>query len=333
MQTLIAKWTAAAVLVATTFTAPFAAAAELNLVSYAVAKPVYSKIIPAFKKKYKADTGEDVKIVESYGPSGSQTRDILGGKPADILATNLPAYVDPLVEKGFVAANWNKRVPFGGSPVTSVIVLVTRDGNPKGIKDWTDLTKDGVEIVAINPKTSGNARWGILGGYAALAQGGNAKAGEDYVRGLVKNTKTLVGGGREATDAFVKNRIGDVMLTFENEAKFANKVGGQKLDYVSPETNLRVDFPVTIIDKNVDANGTRKAAEAFVNFLFTGEAQRIYAEAGYRPQDPKLAEQLAGDYAKVSKMLTVDDVGGWATADKLLFVDGALYDQAQAAGR
>ncbi|HEX8341603.1 MAG TPA: sulfate ABC transporter substrate-binding protein [Tepidisphaeraceae bacterium] len=327
MKHLIASLAAMA---AVTFAAPFAGAAELTLVSYAVAKPVYAKIIPAFKKKFKADTGEDVTFKESYGPSGAQTRDILGGKPADILATNLQAYIDPLVENGFVAADWSKRLPANASPAWSVIVLVTRENNPKGLKDWSDLIKPGVEIVAINPKTSGNARWGILGGYAALGQSGNAKAGEDYVRGVVKNTKTLVGGGREATDAFVKNRIGDVMLTFENEAKFANKVGGQNLTYVAPETNVRVEFPVTIIDKNVDKNGTRKAAEAFVNYLFSEEAQAIYAELGYRPQDAKVAERFAADYAKTTKLITAEDAGGWPAIDKALFADGALYDQAQA---
>jgi sulfate transport system substrate-binding protein len=330
MKSWIATFTGFAMLPLLAFATPRADGAELSLASYAVAKPVFSKIIPAFKKKYKADTGEDVTFKESYGPSGSQTRDILAGKPADVLATNLQAYIDPLVEKGFVSPDWNKRVPNGASPATSVIVLVTRENNPKGIKDWSDLTRDGVEIVAINPKTSGNARWGILAGYAALNQAGDTSKGEAYVRGLVKNTKTLVNGGREATDAFLKNGIGDVMLTFENEAKFANKVGGQKLTYVSPETNLRTDFPVTIIDKNVDANGNRKVAEAFVQFLFSDAAQEIYADAGYRPSDPKVLAKHADEYAKISKLLTIDDVGGWANADKVLFADGALYDQAQA---
>ncbi|HEX8325802.1 MAG TPA: sulfate ABC transporter substrate-binding protein [Tepidisphaeraceae bacterium] len=313
--------------------ASVAAAAELTFVSYAVAKPVYAKIIPAFKKQYKADTGEDVTFKESYGASGAQTRAIVGGLEADVLVTNVQAYVDPLVEAGLVSADWAKRLPNGASPASSVIAIVTRPGNPKNIKTWTDITADGIQIVAINPKTSGNARWGVVAGYAALTKTADAKAGEDYVRGLVRNTKTLVSGGREATDAFVKNRVGDVLLTFENEAKFANKVGGQDLPYVLPETNIRVDFPATVIDKNVDKHNTRKAAEAFVKFLFSETAQVIYAENGYRPFDEKVAARFDGEFAKITRLLTIEDVGGWSAVDKALFADGALYDQAQQSGK
>lgn len=304
---------------------------SLTLVSYAVAKPVYAKIIPAFKKQYKADTGHDVTFKESYGPSGAQTRAIVGGLEADIYATNLQSLVDPLVAAGLVKEDWSKRLPNGASPATSVIVSVVRAGNPKNIKTWNDIAADGIQIVAINPKTSGNARWGVLAGYAALKNGDDTKAAEAYVSSLVKNTKTLVNGGREATDAFVKNGIGDVLLTFENEAKFANRFGGGKLEYVAPETNIRTDFPVVVVDKVVDKRGTRQAAEAFAKFLFTEAAQEIYAEAGYRPIESKVAEKHAADYAKITKLITIDDVGGWSAIDKALFADGALYDQAQQA--
>lgn len=303
---------------------------QLTLVSYAVAKPVYAKIIPAFIKQYKADTGRDVKFKESYGPSGAQTRAIVSGLEADILATNLQAYIDPLVNAGLVKSDWNTRLPYGGSPVSSVIVAVVRKNNPKNIKTWTDIAADGVQVVAINPKTSGNARWGVLAGYASILKTADQAAADGYVQGLVRNTKTLVGGGREATDAFVKNRIGDVLLTFENEAKFAGKVGGQDLPYVAPETNVRVDFPVCVIDKNVDKHGTREAAEAFAKFLFSDAAQTLYAEAGYRPNEPKTAEKFAGEFSKTTRMITVDELGGWPAIDKALFNDGALYDQAQA---
>jgi sulfate/thiosulfate transport system substrate-binding protein len=301
----------------------------LTLVGYSVAKPVFAKIIPAFKKEYRAKTGQEVAFKESYGGSGAQTRSILGGLQADVLATNVQAYVDPLVAAGLVKADWASRTPNGSSPATTVVVAMVRPGNPKNIKDWADFARPGVEVVALNPKTSGNARWSLLGGYAALDKPDDHTAAEAYVRGLVKNTKTLASGGREATDAFVRNRIGDVQLNFENEAKFANKAGGEKVDYVTPETNIRVDFPVVAIDKNIDAHGTRAAAEAFVQFLFSEPAQTIYAEAGYRPFDEKVRAKFAGEYAKVTKLLTIADAGGWAEADRKLFADGALYDQAQ----
>lgn len=304
----------------------------LTFVSYAVAKPVYAKIIPAFKKQFKADTGIDVTFKESYGPSGAQNRAIIGGLEADILATNVQSYVQDLVKAGLVTDDWATRVPNGAAPATSVIVAITRAGNPKNIKTWTDIAADGVQIVAINPKTSGNARWGVLAGYAALKNGDDTKAAEDYVRGLVKNTKTLVSGGREATDAFVKNGIGDVLLTFENEAKFANKAGGQNLPYVAPDVNIRTDFPVAVIDKNVDKHGSRQAAEAFVKFLFSEPAQKLYADAGYRTADEKITEAVGG-YAKITKLITIDEAGGWPAADKALFADGALYDQALAAAK
>ncbi|MGN6504761.1 MAG: sulfate ABC transporter substrate-binding protein [Tepidisphaeraceae bacterium] len=327
-------WFAAAIgMTSLFFTAGPAPAAtqQLTLVGYGVAKPVYAKIIPAFKKLWKQQSGNDVSFKESYGGSGAQTRAILSGLDADILVTNVQQYVDPLVEKGLVKADWSKRVPNDGSPVTSVIVMVVRKGNPKGLKTWADLTKPGIEIVALNPKTSGNARWGLLAGYGPLARAGDQQAADDYIKGIVRNTKTLSNNGREATDAFVKNGIGDVLLTFENEARFANKVTHQSLTYVVPETNIKTEFPVTLIDQNVDKHGTRAVAEAFIKFLFSPEAQTIYAENGYRPSDPKVYEKFADEFGKVTTMLTIGELGGWDAINKKLFADGALYDQFQAA--
>ena len=327
---LIALVTAAAVTVAQF--AQAAAPVNLTIAGYAVAKPVYNKLLPAFKKQYKAETGTDVTFTESYAASGALNRSIIAGLEVDVLATNVQSYVDDLVKAGLVKDGWAAKYPNGSTPATSVIVAVVRAGNPKNIKTWTDISADGVQIVAINPKTSGNARWSVLAGYAALKNGDDTKASDDYVRGLVKNTKTLVAGGREATDAFLKNGIGDVLLTFENEAKFANKVGGQNLPYIAPETNIRTDFPVTVIDKNVDKHGNRKVAEAFVKFLFSEPAQQIYADAGYRVADEKVLAKV-GDYAKITKLITIDEAGGWPAAEKALFADGALYDQALAASK
>lgn len=304
---------------------------ELTLVSYAVAKPLFAKLIPEFQRTWRAQTGQEVRFKESYGPSGAQTRSILGGLEADVYATNLQTLIPPLVDAGIVKPGWEARLPNGASPASSVIAVIVRSGNPKRLQGWQDLAAPGVEIVAINPKTSGNARWGVLAGYGAVLRERGASAGDAWVRALVKNTKTLASGGREATDAFVKNGVGDALLTFENEALFASRATGAPIEYVVPQSNVRTDFPVVVVDRVVDRKGTRAVAEAFAKFLFTPKAQAIYAEAGYRPADVAGARAAAGRVRPVPKLFGVEDVGGWTKIDRALFADGALYDQAQAA--
>jgi sulfate transport system substrate-binding protein len=304
---------------------------ELTLVSYAVAKPLFAKLIPEFQRQWKEQTGQEVRFKESYGPSGAQTRSILGGLDADVYATNLQTLIPPLVDAGIVKAGWETRLPSGASPASSVIAIIVRGGNPKKIQGWQDLAVPGIDVVAINPKTSGNARWGVLAGWGALLREQDAKAADAWVQALVRNTKTLASGGREATDAFVKNGVGDALLTFENEALFAQKATGEPIDFVVPAANVRTDFPVVVVDRVVDRKGTRAVAEAFARFLWTPKAQAIYADAGYRPSDPAAAKAAAGRFRPVPKLFTVDDVGGWARVDKALFADGALYDRAQAA--
>jgi sulfate transport system substrate-binding protein len=304
---------------------------ELTLVSYAVAKPLFAKLIPEFQKSWREQTGQEVRFKESYGPSGAQARSILGGLEADVFATNLQTLVPPLVDAGLVRPGWDTKLPNGASPASSVIAMIVRSGNPKKIQGWQDLAAPGVEIVAINPKTSGNARWGVLAGYGAVLRDQGASAADAWVRALVKNTKTLASGGREATDAFVKNGVGDALLTFENEALFASKVTGEPIDYVVPQSNVRTDFPVVVVDRVVDRKGSRAVAEGFARFLFSPKAQALYAEAGYRPADVGGAKAAAGKLRPVPKLYTVEDVGGWAKIDRTLFADGALYDQALAA--
>jgi sulfate/thiosulfate transport system substrate-binding protein len=304
---------------------------ELTLVSYAVAKPFFAKAIPEFQKSWKEQTGQDVRFRESYGPSGAQTRAIAGGLEADVYATNLQSLVPPLVEAGLVRSDWATRLPSGASPASSVIAIIVRAGNPKKIRSWEDIAAPGVEIVAINPKTSGNARWGVLAGYGALLREKGQPAADAWVEGLVRNTRTLASGGREATDAFVKNGVGDVLLTFENEALFAAKATGAPIEFVVPASNVRTEFPVVVVDKVVDRRGTRAVAEAFAKFLFGARAQALYAEAGYRPADPAARQAAAGKFREVPKLFSVDDVGGWPKVDAALFADGALYDRAQAA--
>lgn len=304
---------------------------ELTLVSYGVAKPVYSKLIPEFQKEWKAKTGQEVKFKESYGPSGAQTRAILSGLEADVLAQNLQSNIDPLVEKNFVTKDWSQRLPNQASPVTTVMAMVVRPGNPKQIENWSDLTKPGVSIVAINPQTGGNARWGILAGYGSLLKAQGEKPAQDFLNSYTKNIKTMVSSGREATDTFVKNKVGDVMVTFENEIIFTNGVIPQDYPYVVPGTNVQVDFPVTVIDKVVDKKGTRKVAEAFTEFLFTPKAQEIYAQLGYRPIDNQVYDKYAKQYKPVTTQYAIADFGGWKQVNQKLFADGALFDRAQSA--
>jgi sulfate transport system substrate-binding protein len=312
--------------VAALLAAPAAHAApqpvEITLVSYAVAKPLFAKVIPEFQRAWKEQTGQEVRFKESYGPSGAQTRAIVSGLEADVLATNLQSLVTPLVDAGLVRADWATRLPNGASPASSVIAVLTRPGNPKKIRGWEDIAAPGVEIVAINPKTSGNARWGVLAGYGALLREKDGKAADAWVDALVRNTRTLASGGREATDAFVKNGLGDVLLTFENEALFVKKAATEPIEYVVPAANIRTDFPVVVVDRVVDQRGTRAVAEAFAKFLFGPKAQALYAEAGYRPVDPAARKAAATTFRDVPKLFSIDDLGGWPKVDAALFADG-----------
>lgn len=307
------------------------AAVELTLVSYGVAKAVFSKLIPAFQQEWQEKTGQAVTFKESYGASGAQTRAILGGLEADILAQNIQSNIEPLVEKNFVSPDWSQRLPNQASPVSSVMALVTRPGNPKQIQDWKDLSRDNVAIVAINPQTSGNARWGILAAYGSQLKAQGEEPAKTYLNDLVKNMKTLVSSGREATDTFVKNKIGDVLVTFENEIIFTNDAIPEDYPYSVPITNIQVDFPVTVIDKIVDKRGTREVAEAFTAFLFTPKAQEIYAKAGYRPIDKQVYQQHAKQYKPVETLYTIADFDGWKSVNQKLFADGGLFETAQAA--
>ncbi|MFZ4805499.1 MAG: sulfate ABC transporter substrate-binding protein [Synechococcus lacustris] len=306
---------------------------QLTLVSYGVAKAAYSKLIPVFQKEWKAKTGQNVTFEESYGASGAQTRSILAGLEADVLAQNLSTFITPLVEKGLVSPDWDKRLPNRAVPVTTVMAVVVRPGNPNKIKSWSDLARPGVESVSLNPKTSGNARWGYLAGYGSVLKDKGDEAAKKYLFALVKNIKTQVNSGREATDAFIKNRVGEVLVTFENEIIATNDLIPNDSPYVVPTTNLKVEFPVTVIDKVVDKRGTRQVAEAFTRFLYTPKAQEIFAEAGYRPTDRQVLKRYSNQFRPVSQLHTVDDFGGWITVNKTLFNDDALFEQASKAAR
>ena len=304
---------------------------QLTLVSYAVARPLFARIIPEFQQEWQAKTGQKVTFKESYGPSAAQTRSILAGLEADILAQNMQTFITPLVERNLVRPDWQRRLPNSAVPAHTFMALITRPNNPKNIRDWQDLTREGIGIVAINPKTSGNARWGVLAGYGAILKSQGKEKARQYVMGMVKNISRLVNSGREATDAFIKNRIGDVMINFENEIIFTNEAIPRDFPYIVPSANIQVDFPVTVIDSVVDRRGTRQVAEEFTKFLFTPKAQEIYAELGYRPVNQQVLQKYSKQFPSVSKPYRVRDFGGWQIIDKELFADGALFDQAQRA--
>jgi sulfate/thiosulfate transport system substrate-binding protein len=307
---------------------------ELLLVSYAVTKAAYDKIIPKFAEKWKRETGQDVVINASYGGSGSQTRAILDGLEADISALALALDTKRLEKGGLISPGWEKEAPYEAIVTRSVIAFVTRPGNPKGIRTWSDLTKPGVQVITANPKTSGGARWNFLGLWGAIAQtgGGEGKA-RDYVSQVYRNAPVLPKDAREATDIFFKKGQGDVLLNYENEMILASQRGETGFFTVIPQTNISIDNPVAVVDKIVDKKGTRKVAEAFVQFLYTPEAQRDFASVGFRPVVPAVTKEVDKKFPKVTKLYTVKDFGGWDTVQKKFFDDSALFDQIYTSAR
>lgn len=283
----------------------------LTLVAYAVPEPGWSKIIPAF-----AATQEDhgVAVTTSYGASGDQSRGVADGKPADIVNFSVEPDVTRLVKAGKVAEDWNagntKGVPFG-----SVVSLVVRKGNPKGIKDWDDLIRPGIEVVTPSPLSSGSAKWNLLAPYAAKSNGGkDAQAGIDFVDKLVtEHVKTRPGSGREATDVFLQG-TGDVLISYENEAINVERQG-KPVEHVNPPQTFKIENPVAVIKTSPHA----EAANALKNFLYTPEGQKLWAEAGFRPIDPAVAAEFTKDFPTPARLWTIDDLGGWDQVDPSLF--------------
>jgi len=300
---------------------------EITLVSYAVTKEAYGKIIPKFRAKWKKETGQDVKINESYGGSGSQTRAVIDGLEADVVALALEFDTDKIQSAGLIKPGWEKEVPNQGIVTKSVIALITRPGNPKKITKWDDLAKPGIGVITANPKTSGIARWNFLGIWNSQIANGEAKA-KDFVGKVFKNVSVLAKDAREASDIFFKKGQGDVLLNYENEAILESQRGDGKGFVVTvPQTNVSIDAPVAVVDKVVDKRGTRKVSEAFVKYLFTEEAQRDFVSVGFRSVNPTVAKATANQFPKVDKLSTIKKFGGWDVAQKKFFADGAVFDQ------
>lgn len=307
---------------------------ELTLVSYAVTKAAYEKIIPQFAAKWKKEHNQDVNFQESYGGSGSQTRAVIDGLEADVVGLALALDVKKIEKAGLIQPGWEKEAPNEAIVTRSVAALVTRAGNPKKIRTWADLAKPGVAVITANPKTSGGARWNFLGLWGSITQtGGDENKAKEFVSQVYKNVPILPKDAREASDVFFKQNQGDVLINYENEVILAAQQGEKGTFSVIPQTNISIDNPVAVVDQNVDKHGTRKVAEAFVQFLYTPEAQSESAKVGFRPVNSTVTKEVVSKFPKVTKLFTVKELGGWDTIQKKFFDDGAVFDQIQAAPR
>ncbi|MEB3362513.1 MAG: sulfate ABC transporter substrate-binding protein [Synechococcaceae cyanobacterium] len=301
---------------------------QLTLVSYAVTKAAYDRILPRFREAWKARTGQDITIRSSYGPSAAQTRAVIDGLDADLVTLPLPADVLKLQQAGLINPGWEARLPYNANITHSVVALIPRPGNPKGVRDWPDLARPGVAVLTANPKTSGGARWNFLGLWGSVSQtGGSEQQAADYVRSIYRNVSNLPKDAREATDTFLKRGQGDVLLNYENEAIQARRQGELKQDFIIPAVNIRIEGPVAVVDRNVDRRGTRKAAEALAVYLSGEDAQRIFAEEGFRPANPAVWQEVRGRFAPVQRLFTAADFGGWAAIDQTFFGKQGLWDK------
>ncbi|KQY81589.1 sulfate ABC transporter substrate-binding protein [Pelomonas sp. Root1444] len=303
-------------------------------VSYDPTRELYQDFNKAFTAQWKAKTGEAVSVKASHGGSGKQARSVIDGLEADVVTLALGYDVDALADKGLLPQDWQKRLPHNASPYTSTIVFLVRKGNPKRIANWPDLARSGVEVITPNPKTSGGARWNYLAAWGyALKNGGTPASAKDFVKRIYANTKVLDSGARGSTTTFVERGIGDVLIAWENEAYLAVKeLGPEKFEIVTPSVSILAEPPVAVVDKVVDKRGTRKAAQAYLEYLYTPEGQEIAARNYYRPRDPKVAAKYAKQFAPV-KLFTIDELfGTWRQAQKTHFDDGGVFDQIYAPG-
>ena len=308
-----------------------AVAADVNLlnVSYDPTRELYVEFNKSFAEAYKKDTGKSVEIKQSHGGSGAQARSVIDGLQADVVTLALAYDIDAIANKGLLDKEWQKRLPQNASPYTSTIVFLVRKGNPKGIKDWDDLLKSGVDVITPNPKTSGGAHWNYLAAWGyALKKTGSVDKAKQFVADLYKHVPVLDTGARGATVTFVERGVGDVLLAWENEAYLALKeFGKEKFEIISPSLSILAEPPVAIVDSVVAKKGTQAVAEAYLKYWYTKEGQEIAARNFYRPRDPDVAKKYSESFAKVD-LFTIDDVfGGWTKAQKDHFGEGGIFDQ------
>jgi sulfate transport system substrate-binding protein len=310
--------------------AAFAKPVELLNVSYDPTRELYVEYNAAFAKHWKAKTGDDVTVKQSHGGSGKQARSVIDGLSADVVTLALAGDIDAIAKNArSLPADWQKRLPHNSSFYTSTIVFLVRKGNPKAIKDWDDLAKPEVSVITPNPKTSGGARWNYLAAWEfAKRKQGSDEAAKAFVEMLFKNVPVLDSGARGSTTTFVQRGIGDVFLSWENEAYLAIKeFGSDKFEIVVPSLSILAEPPVTVVDKNAKKRGTTAVAKAYLEYLYSEEGQDIAGRHFYRPTDPKAAAKYARQFSKV-ELFTIDQAfGGWAKAQKDHFDDGGFFDQ------
>jgi sulfate/thiosulfate-binding protein len=323
MKTIIAAVAASALL------SGAAHAADITLLnaSYDPTRELYADLGQAFGAKYKSDTGKTIEIKTSNGGSGAQARAVIDGLDADVVTLALAYDVDAIADRGLIAADWQKRLPNNSAPYTSTIVFLVRKGNPKGIHDWDDLAKPGVQVVTPNPKTSGGARWNYLAAWGfALKKYGSEDKAREFVKAIYANVPVLDTGARGSTITFVERGVGDVLVAWENEAFLAvNRLGVDKFDIVVPSISILAEPPVAVVDKVVDRKGTRAPAESFLKFIYSEQGQTIAAKDYYRPRDPNVAKQFDGKFPKLD-LLTISDFGGWRKAQTTHFADHGVFD-------
>ena len=324
----------AAALVAGTLGAADKPVTLLN-VSYDPTRELYQEVNAAFAAEWKAKTGQEVTIQQSHGGSGKQARSVIDGLEADVVTLALSWDIDAIARTGLLPATWQKRLPDNSAPYTSAIVFLVRKGNPKGIKDWDDLARPGVSVVTPNPKTSGGARWNYLAAWGyALRRGGREEDARKLVAGIFRNVPVLDTGARGSTVTFVERGIGDVLLAWENEALLTLKeFGSDKFEIVAPSVSILAEPSVALVDKVVDRRGTRKLAEAYLQFLYSKAGQELAAKHFYRPRDPEVAARFADRYPRLALFTIDEQFGGWKAAQERHFGEGGEYDRLGAARR
>jgi sulfate transport system substrate-binding protein len=316
-------------------TAPALAQTTLLNVSYDPTRELFREINRAFAGEWRAKTGQTVAINMSHGGSGAQARAVIDGLQADVVTLALAADIDAIAARGLLAKDWASRLPNNASPYTSTVVFLVRQGNPQGIHDWADLLKPGVQVIVPNPKTSGGARWIFLAAYDwALHQpGATAETAEAAMRALYRNVPVLDTGSRGATNTFTQRGIGDVLACWENEAWLARQeFGADTFTIVYPSRSIRAEPPVAVVDSVAEKHGTRAVAQAYLQYLYTPQAQEAEAKHFYRPTDPNVAARYADRYPAIP-MATIKDFGGWTAAQKRFFADGGMFDRIYANGQ
>ncbi len=302
---------------------------ELLNVSYDPTRELYEDYNQLFAQHWKEKTGDDVTINQSHGGSGKQARSVIDGLKADVVTLALAADIDAIAEKSkLIPTNWQEKLPNNSTPYTSTIVFLVRKGNPKGIKDWDDLVKPGIQVITPNPKTSGGARWNYLAAYGfALKKFGNDEAkAQEFLKQLFTNVPLLDTGARGSTTTFVQRGIGDVLLAWENEAHLALAENGKgDFEIVAPSLSILAEPPVAVVDKNASKKGTLEAAREYLNYLYSPEAQELIGKHYYRPRDPQIAEKFANIFPKI-ELLNIADFGGWKKVQAEHFDDGGVFD-------